>query len=69
MKYIKKTRVFTADSAKELEDSINAFLLKDDEISHLIIDMQYQTTCTHISNAQPILVVYSCMVYYSEPQQ
>lgn len=62
MRYVKKIQVFTTAIAKELEQVVNSFLSKEVEISFHVIDIQYQTTCT-----QHDCVVYSCMVYYSEP--
>ena len=62
MRYVKKVQIFTADSPKALEQSINSFVSKEMEIGFHIIGIQYQTTCTRYDHA-----VYSCMVYYSEP--
>ena len=62
MRYVKKIQVFTTAIAKELEQVVNSFLSKEVEIGFHVIDIQYQTTCT-----QQECVVYSCMVYYSEP--
>ncbi|MGI5100618.1 sporulation protein Cse60 [Treponema vincentii] len=62
MAYVKKVRIFTADRAKVLEQSINSFILKEMERGFYIIDIQYQATCTRHDHA-----VYSCMVFYSEP--
>jgi len=62
MRYVKKIQVFTTASAKELERVVNSFLSKEVEIGFHVIDVQYHTTCT-----QHDCVVYSCMVYYSEP--
>lgn len=62
MRYVKKIQVFTTASAKELERVVNSFLSKEVAIGFHVIDVQYQTTCT-----QHDCVVYSCMVYYSEP--
>ena len=62
MTYVKKVRVFTASSARQLEADVNVFLSTEIERGFHIIDIQYQTTCTRHAHA-----VYSCMVYYSEP--
>lgn len=62
MTYVKKVAVFTKDSAGALERAVNSFLSKEVETGFHVIDIQYQTTCT-----QHDCVVYSCMVYYSEP--
>ena len=67
MRYIKKVHVFTADSAKQLETDVNAFLSKEIDCGFTVVDIQYQAACTHISATQPILIVYTCMLYYSEP--
>lgn len=62
MTYVKKIQVFTTGIEEELEQVVNSFLSKEVEIGFHVIDIQYQTTCT-----QHDCVVYSCMVYYSEP--
>ena len=63
MTYVKKVRVFTVADPWDLEKHVNRFLSEEMTRGFNIIDIQYQTTCTRHDHA-----IYSCMVYYSEPE-
>lgn len=67
MTSVKKVTFFTADNTSDLGAAVNQFLSKETAAGIHVIDIQYQITCTHISTAQPVLPIYSCMVYYREP--
>ena len=67
MTAVKKVVFFNADNTSDLSALVNQFLSKETASGLHVIEIQYKTTCAHISATQPLLVVHSYMVYYSEP--
>lgn len=67
MIFVKKVVFFNADNTSDLSALVNQFLSKETASGRHVIGIQYKTTCAHISATQPLIVVHSCMVYYSEP--